>query len=172
MARVNDFSLRPDPDGHDQPGVWWLLAGDHRLVVQMDNGIGNHGATCRLTGPAGDGEAWISGEPAALELQLSGCRATIGGTEVLLRRNGPRLRRAARQMTVRGGPVDWTMRFKHGHGASCLHDRDGSLLWSRDASPASCQVADGQPAERLAAIALWSHLRLHDLCHVNVLRGI
>lgn len=169
---MDDFTLRTDPDGNDQPGVWWLLAGDHRLVVQVDPGIGNHGVTCRLTGPAGDGAAWISGEPGALALQIGGARGHIGSTEVLLKRNGPRLRRRNRVLTVAGDGIDWTMRFKHEHGASCLHGRDDRLLWTRSEDRSTCRVAPGLPANHLAAIALWSHGRLDVTCHVNVLQGL
>lgn len=134
------------------------VANSWRVAIWVPAGGFHPGVRSAVVGPGGAGSAWLSAEPNALGMQIGGVRATIGGEEVLLRRNGFRLRRKSRIIRIVGTTRRWAMTFPTARSAQITDEADDTVLWQRDG-----QVRSGHPtvtADDVAMIVLLDHVSL------------
>ncbi len=137
-----------------------FVAGPWRVAIWVPTGGFHTGVRSAVAGPGGDGSAWLSAEPNAMGMQIGGVRATIGGDEVMLHRNRPRLRRRKREIRVVGEARRWAMTFPAAGSAQITDEATSEVLWRRDGTERT-----GNPtltADDVAMLLLLDHVALES----------
>lgn len=160
------------PPGGAPSAATVVTAGPWRAAVWADTSArAPYPSRAVAEGPAGTGEAWIKLEPSALALQVTDLPARRGSRELTLRRNGPRLRRRHRVVTLRGEGLHWELRPADERTAVMVDVPRDREVW-RMHPDGRRTVADGLDADTVALLLLLDWVQLPSTLGANPLRFV